>query len=175
MVDSRPHNKRFVEPVRDDCYYFIASGCDPSVFEDLPKDRTFYWHVYPSKDAISLIEDTYPEYVMCSGGSTVVLRAIVLMRILGFKKQILYGFDSCYIDNKHHAYEQKENDIDPRNIKVMLNDRTFECQPWMALQATEFAAMVERAGEEFSLTVKGNGLMAYILETGASPPSLKEL
>jgi type II secretory pathway pseudopilin PulG len=38
MVDGRDFNKRFVENVVDDCKYFIASQCDPSVFEELPKD-----------------------------------------------------------------------------------------------------------------------------------------
>jgi hypothetical protein len=52
----------------------------------------------------------------------------------------------------------------------MLDDRTFECQAWMALQATEFAFLMQNAGDEFDLTIKGDGLLAYILETGASPP-----
>jgi len=172
MLDARPFNIRFVEPPRDDCFYFIGSGCDPSVFEILPKDRTFYWHVNPNKDAVELIHNTYPEYVMCAGGSTVALRAIVLMRVLGFKQQLIYGLDSCLIGDEHHAYEQKENDHDPSIMKVMVEGRSFECQPWMALQATEFAEMMNQAGEEFDLTVKGNGLIAHVLKTGATPPNL---
>jgi hypothetical protein len=175
MLDARPHNIRFVEPARDDCYYFISSQCDPSVFEYLPEERTFHWHVTTNKDAMDTIHEHYPEYVMCAGGSTVALRAIVLMRILGFRNQILYGFDSCLMHDDHHAYEQKENDTDSIITKVMVGERTFECQPWMALQATEFASLMEWAGDEFSLTVKGDGLMAHILETGISPPSTQEL
>jgi hypothetical protein len=172
MLDARPFNIRFVQPPRDDCFYFIGSGCDPSVFEILPKDRTFYWHVNPNKDAVELIHNTYPEYVMCAGGSTVALRTMVLMRVLGFKKQTLYGFDSCIINDEHHAYEQSENDADPMNMKVMVEGRTFECQPWMALQATEFAHMMEQAKSEFDLTIKGDGLIAHVFETGATPPSV---
>jgi hypothetical protein len=172
MLDARPFNIRFVEPPQaSNCFYFIGSGVDPSVFEILPKDRTFYWHVYPSKEAIELVHETYPEYVICAGGSTVTTRAMVLMRILGFKKQTLYGFDSCIMNNEHHAYEQKENDADPMNMKVMVEGRTFECQPWMALQATEFAHMMEKAKDEFDITVKGDGLIAHVLKTGATPPA----
>lgn len=171
MLDARPFNIRFVQPPRNDCYYFIGSGADPSVFEILPKDRTFYWHVYPSKEAVNLIHEIYPEYIMCAGGSTVATRAMVLMRVLGFKKQTLYGFDSCIVYDTHHAYEQKENDFDPNIMKVMVEGRTFECQPWMALQATEFAHMMEQAPDEFDITVKGDGLIAHVLATGASPPA----
>jgi hypothetical protein len=174
MIDARPFNKRFNEPVRDDCYYFISSQCDPEVYEMLPPERTFYWHVNPTQEAVDLINDTYPEYVMCAGGSTVALRAIVLMRILGFKKQVLYGFDSCLRDDEHHAFEQKENDAKiPVITTVMVEGRSFECHPWMAVQATEFATMMHNVGDEFSLTVKGDGLIAYLHETGAMPPDLE--
>ena len=44
MVDARPFNARFCKPVIDDCKYFIASQCHPSVIEGLPKDRTYIWH-----------------------------------------------------------------------------------------------------------------------------------
>jgi len=174
MLDARPFNKRFCEPVRDDCYYFIASQCDPEVYELLPPEKTFYWHVNPNPEVVDVVHNAYPEYVICNGGSTVVSRTIVLMRILGFKNQTLYGFDSCLMGDEHHAYEQKENNLNMEPLKVMVEGRTFECQPWMALQATEFAGMIHAAGDEFNLTVKGDGLIAHILETGATPPSLED-
>jgi hypothetical protein len=45
----------------------------------------------------------------------------------------------------------------------------------MAYQAFEFIEMLEFMAEEFSLTVKGNGLIAHIMETGASLPDLEEI
>lgn len=173
VLDGREFNKRFVTPPRDDCFYFVGSGCHPSMFEDLPKDRTFYWHVNPHKDCLKAIEENYDPFVMCTGGSTVATRAIILMRILGFKKQIIYGLDSCLMHGEHHAYEQKENE-DPALgnvvIQTMVEGRTFDTHPWMALQATEFAYLMQNAGEEFDLTIKGDGLIAYVHETGIAPP-----
>ena len=173
MLDAREFNIRFVQPARDDCFYFIGSGCNPEVFESLPKERTFYWHVNQQKDCIEAIHDTYPEYLICAGGSTVATRAMVLMRVLGFKKQTIYGMDSCLMNGEHHSYEQKENDLDPETsiIKTMVGGKSFDCHPWMALQATEFAYLVANAGEEFDFTIKGDGLIAHIYETGAEPPA----
>jgi len=173
MIDARPFNKRFCEPPRDDCYYFIASQCDPEVFEMLPHDRTFFWHCTSSKNAIDVVDENYDEYIIAGGGSTVVLRTIALMRILGFKKMHIYGMDSCCVDGEHHAYSQPENDYKVRNIPVTVGDRTFDCQPWMAYQAYELVDMVKTIGDEFMLDVKGDGLIAHILKTGAEMPEIE--
>ena len=174
MIDARPFNKRFCEPVRDDCYYFIASQCDPEVFEMLPHDRTFFWHCTSSSKAIDAVQDNYPEYIIAGGGSTVTLRAIALMRLLGFKKMHIYGMDSCCVDGAHHAYSQPENDYKVRHIPVTVGGRTFDCQPWMAYQAYELVDMIKTIGDEFELDVKGDGLIAHILKTGAEMPEIED-
>lgn len=173
MIDARPFNKRFCEPPRDDCFYFIASQCDPSVFESLPHDRTFFWHATSSPEAIDVVDEHYPEYVIAGGGSTVALRTISLMRLLGFKKMHIYGMDSCCVDGEHHAYSQPENDYKVRNIPITVGGRTFDCQPWMAYQAYDLVAMIKTIGDEFQLDVKGDGLIAFILKTGGEMPTLE--
>ena len=110
MVDARKFNARFTKPVVEDCKYFIASQCNPSVFEGLPKDRTYIWHTQADllKD---ILDEQYKTWWSVPGGSTVLLRAIPLFRMLGFKRFHLFGCDSCLSeDEMHHAYEQEEND-----------------------------------------------------------------
>ena len=174
MIDARPFNKRFCMPPREDCYYFIASQCDPAVFEMLPHDRTFFWHCTSSPEAIDVVNECYPEYLIAGGGSTVMLRGLVLLRILGFKKMHIYGMDSCCAGGHHHAYPQPENDYKVKNIPVTVGDQTFDCQPWMAYQANEFIEMIKTIGDEFMLDVKGDGLIAHILKTGAEMPEIEE-
>lgn len=174
MIDARAFNKRFCEPVRDDCYYFIATQCDPSVFEMLPHDRTFFWHVNTNPDVVDLTAELYPDHLFCSGGCTVALRAIVLMRVLGFRKMHIYGMDSCLINEEHHAYEQKENDISVPPIPMIVGDRKFMCDPWMAYQAHDFVGMIKKLGDEFQLDIKGDGLLAYLMKSGAALPDLEE-
>ena len=170
IIDARPFNRRFVEPIRDDCNYFIASQCDPSIFEGLPKDKTYMWHVTCSPEAIEIIDECYPEYALCGGGSTVTLRAIVLMRILGFCKQHIYGFDSCLTNGVHHAYKQDENNYKVKNVPVAVAGRTFECQPWMCYQAFEFIDMAKVLKDEIEFHIPGDGLISHIIKTGAKLP-----
>ena len=57
---------------------------------------------------------------------------------------------------------------------MMVEGKTFHCQPWMALQAEDFAKLLDMMDGEISLKVRGDGLCAHILETGARPPTLEK-
>lgn len=166
MVDARQFNARFTKPVIDDCKYLISSQCDPTVFEGLPKERTYIWHT--SAEFIrDILNEQYDVYWAVPGGSTVLLRAIPLLRMLGFKRFHLYGCDSCLTGNTHHIYAQSENDED-MVVPVNVGGRTFYCSTWMISQAQEFVSMIKYLGNEIELEVYGDGLLSHILLTGAS-------
>ena len=173
MVDAREFNARFTKPVIDDCKYFLASQCNPVCFEGLPKDRTYLWHT--QADNISeIIAQEHETWYPVRGGSTVLLRAIPLFRMLGFKRFHLFGCDSCIEEDKHHAYEQVEND-GQLVVPVTVGGETFNCNPWMASQAQEFIDLITVLGNEVELEVYGGGLLHHILKTGASYADIKEI
>ena len=175
VIDAREFNKRFVTPVVDDCKYMIASQCHPSVFEGLPQDRTFVWQVTSTDEVEELLDELYKMWFPCPGGSTVTLRGLCLLRMLGFHKIHMYGFDSCHREDEHHAYEQSENDYaKARTIPVSVGGRVFKCDPWMFCQAKEFMQMTNLLGDEVDLDVKGDGLIAHIIKTGAELSALDE-
>ena len=173
MVDARKFNARFTKPVVEDCKYFIASQCNPSVFEGLPKDRTYIWHTQADllKD---ILDEQYKTWWSVPGGSTVLLRAIPLFRMLGFKRFHLFGCDSCLSeDEMHHAYEQEEND-GQLVMPVNVSGKVFNCNPWMVSQAQEFIDLIKMLGDEIELAIYG-GLLHHILESGASHADIKEI
>jgi SAM-dependent methyltransferase len=174
LIDAREFNKRFVSPVVDDCKYMIASQAHPSVYEGLPLDRTFAWHVSLSTEVGDLLDELYEIWFPCPGGSTVTLRGLCLLRMLGFHKIHMYGFDSCFREDEHHAYSQPENDYKSGPIPVSCGGKVFWLDPWMYTQATEFMQMVEMFGDEIDLNVKGDGLIAHIIKTGAALGALEE-
>ena len=173
MLDAREFNSRFTKPVVDDCKYFLASQCNPVCFEGLPKDRTYLWHTQSSKISETIAQE-HDTWYPIMGGSTVLLRAIPLFRMLGFKRFHLFGCDSCLEDEKHHAYEQVEND-GQLVIPVDVGGKIFSCNPWMASQAQEFIDLITVLGNEIELEVYGGGLLHHILETGASYTDIKEI
>lgn len=153
ILDARSFNRRFTEPHIETCKYLVASQCHPELVRSLPFDQTWMWH----------IEDVpYPVY----GGCTVMLRAIPLLIMLGWRKQHIYGFDSCLMDGKHHAYEQKENDSQ-LVVEASFGGRTFQCHGWMVSQIQEFQELQALISEVCELAVYGDGAIAHLLKTCA--------
>ena len=168
VVDARPFNKRFLEPVVDDCKYLVASQCDPEAISHLPKDRTYLWHSCSSDEMVEYIKAVQENPVWPTpGGSTVMLRALMLLQCLGFFKIHVYGMDSC-ISEGHHAYKQDENSQDvEKTIKVQTKTKEFVCAPWMAIQAKEFRQMAGLMDDSVELEVYGDGLIATLIRESA--------
>jgi SAM-dependent methyltransferase len=170
VVDARPFNARFTHPPDPACLYFIASQCHPSVLEGLPRDRTYLYHTM-SALVTDLLDAQYGPggYHVIPGGSSVLLRAIPLFRLLGYRKFHLYGCDSSLRDGAHHAYAQTENDAG-LVLPVTCNPggRIFHAHPWMVAQAQEFLDLVRKIGDVVELAVHGDGLLAYLLNTAAA-------
>ena len=139
------------------------------------------WHCcsagQPEADLLS--EYYFKRFNPITLGTTVAIRSIQLMRLLGFKSFDIYGLDSCWLDEEHHSYDQPENDKDKRFITWLRPEGRedlwchFTCAPWMMRQAHDFQNLVGEKGNEFRLNVRGNGLIAAILrisaELGSTP------
>jgi hypothetical protein len=174
VVDAREFNSRFTRPILPTCKYLIASQCHPSVLEGLPPESTLLWHT--AGEAIRpILEGSGKPWYVIPGGSTVMLRAIPMMRMLGYRKFHLFGFDSCLGNQDvHHAYSQPENDS-TLVVNVTVGGCTFRCHAWMVSQAQEFMDLIRFMGSELELEVYGDGLIAHILKTGAELSDLEDL
>jgi 2-polyprenyl-3-methyl-5-hydroxy-6-metoxy-1,4-benzoquinol methylase len=171
LVDARPFNARFTKPVDPRCLYLLASQCHPSVFEGLPRERTYLYHTLSALVG-DLCDAQYGPggWHPVPGGSTVLLRAIPLLRMLGYQKFHLYGCDSCLgPDQAHHAYAQPENDhglVLP--VTATPGGRIFYAYPWMISQAQEFLDLIAKIGDVIELAIYGDGLLAYLLHMAGS-------
>ena len=175
IVDAQEHNKRFVAPLVSGCKYMIASQCHPVVFDALPPEQTLLWHSAIEPEVSKELDEHYSAkgeaWYPSIGGSTVMLRALPLLRMLGYYKFEIYGFDSCMQGDKHHAYTQEENDGDSnpaRLVKVTCGSEVFSCTSWQASQAQEFMDLIHVIGDEVELDVAGTGLISSIIKEGAS-------
>jgi hypothetical protein len=167
VLDARPHNVRFVQQSIPGCKYMLASQCDPALFEAVKEHETWIWHCGSSAVAKEELDGYYlGHYHMVSAGSTVALGAIYLLRMLGFERFEIFGFDSCVLGDAHHAYAQAENDHQ-RVVRVEMGSHTFYCQPWMLSQFEDFVKATKHIGHLVEMIVHGNGLIATWLRLAA--------
>jgi hypothetical protein len=178
VLDARPDNARFVDPAIPQCRYLLASQCAPETWARVEgRKDVWIWH------AVSGDNETHKPTLDAfyagrwspnPGGTTVVMRAISVLRQMGFVRMDLFGVDSCFMGGKHHAYAQPENDGD-KATEITLGvpgrpetDRTFQCAPWHVKQLECFLQTVRINGHSFLLNVHGDGLLAFALKVSAA-------
>ena len=163
MVDARPENAQFVAKPNKATKYLMASQCAPEVFENLRGQDVTVFHCLTEgmQELLGAVKDK--PVVLIGGGTTVGMKAMLLAELMGFRTLQLFGMDSCYSGDQHHAYAQPLNDGE-RIIDAVYGDRAFKCAAWMVGQAQDFIDFLQR----FTGTVQvaGDGLLAHIAREG---------
>jgi FkbM family methyltransferase len=160
MLDGRPDLIDWVVPGGVKLY---ASMCDPPVIEQAAKvGHLTLWHAL-NDETTHLLEGK----PLIGGGETVGTRGLSLAYVMGFRRIFCIGFDSCYQDAAHHAYEQKLNDGE-KILDVIAGGKRFRAAGWMAKQAEDFHVLSQelvKLGVE--LTIFGDGLIANMVRQHA--------
>lgn len=185
IVDARDTNARFLEPEIPKCIYTLASQCHPAVWDAVEgRERVFIFHAAAGDDPATkqVLDDYYgKQWYGVGGGTTAATRALSLLRTLGYMRFDFFGIDSCWMENKHHAYEQAENRHDKRiPFKVEPTGRPdlariFLCAPWHVKQAEDFLQEVRINGDHFLINVHGDGLLHYLLHASAEDMTLAQI
>ena len=160
LLDARPEMAEFVARASRIPTYFIATQCDPSVFDALNGRKAVMWVGYaPGIDAIAATADK--PVVVVGGGNTVGLKALCMAVICKFRSVHLYGFDSCY-SVSHHAYSQPLNDGE-QTTEIDCFGRKFTCSNWMIKQAEDFQNdYINALSAGVKVTVHGDGLIPHL-------------
>lgn len=177
VMDARASNARFVEPYTPGCRYILASQCAPETW-DAVADRPEVWMFHAVNEESGPFKDLLDTHFLgrwfgVGGGITVITRAIGLLRTVGYMRFDLFGVDCCFMDGKHHAYAQAENERDkgfPFTVHPTDHPelkRTFMCAPWHAKQFECFLQLIRVNGQHFLLNAHGDGLLAYALNASA--------
>ncbi len=178
VMDARAHNARFLTPYVPECRYVLASQCHPAIFDavqDYPDVWLFHAASGTDGDLKALLDAFYrKQWFGVGGGTTVITRALSLLRTLGYLRFDFFGVDSCWLDGRNHAYEQPENARDRRMpFKIHPSGEPekahiFWCAPWHVKQLEDFVQMIRVNAEHFKINVHGNGLLAYALQASAN-------
>lgn len=164
IADARADNAAFLAELNQGVTAYLASQCDPALFESARECEleTILWHVNSSGMAELLADEKGRPVHLIGGGSTVLLNAMVLAFARGYRNQHLYGVDSSYRDDQHHAYGQSLNDHD-RVVDALYGNQKFRASPWMVQQVNEFQDLVPGlVADGCIITVAGNGLLPAV-------------
>jgi len=177
VMDARPSNARFLRPAVPDCRYVLASQCAPDAW-DAVAGRPHVWIFHaaygPGSTAAEALDTFYDhKWWGVGGGITVLTRAIFLLSMCGWSKFHLFGVDSCWRGDAHHAFVQPEND-DDQYVALTVEDpdlpgsaRLFRASLWQLKQAEDFVTLIRLYGDRFVLNIHGDGLLKYILVLAA--------
>jgi uncharacterized Rossmann fold enzyme len=138
--------------------YLLASRCAVEVFEHLRGHRIVLWHSQGHPTEMPALAGVKGKV---GGGSTSGLRAIAVAYLMGFRNMVLYGFDSC---NDAEGKKRFDSGNQFLTMPVVVGERTFTCSVAMAGQAQEFQNSTYGWMPGLHLDVKGDGLIAAIVE-----------
>lgn len=177
ILDARAFNARFLYDLPNSVTLYVASQCDPAVFEEAKRfEKVFVWHAaHPcmagDREMTAsgmMVPQVDPAVLGMSvtvigGGTTVGMLAIPLACVLGFRALNLHGFDSSYRDGKAHPYPQPEND-DEELMEIefpLFSGITYQTSMWMASQAAKFERVAQAVTKKYDATISvhGDGLL----------------
>lgn len=164
--------------------YMLASRVSPSLFDQLEGKNILVWHSFSSetnhppkpidgkplhwKDFNPLPEcEVWRGRFGIGGASTSGLRAFNIAYLMGFRKIITYGMDSCLAADKYTKRFSGENIGDSKVIDVIVGGKRFFCNGALASQAMEFQEVITMF-KDLKVEVKGGGLLAAIMEARAA-------
>lgn len=152
LLDPNHHIVDMV-PAHKDVTYFVASVCDPDLFDKLRDCHVVLWH----PTAIPFSEDILGGRLQVGGGCTMGLRWINLAYVCGFRSFHLHGMDSSFRDGKTHAYPDYRDDDEHLTVNGYLTRLNF------LEQITDFAGMLARLSmpdvDPINIEVHGDGLL----------------
>jgi len=148
-----------IQKANDYTVYLVASRCPPVTFEHLKGKKILLWHSWtdsPEQKALG------PGKLAIGGGTTSGMRAINIGYLLGYRKFVLYGYDSC---NRADGIKRFTGEKTGPTLDVFIGaeKRKFTCNAAMAQQANEFQ-MVYAVMPDITVEAKGPGLIAAIIE-----------
>ena len=143
--------------------YYVASICDPAVFDKLKECDVRLWHISPESTedpagVTAVLNEAYPDHWHAiGGGCTMGLRWVNLGYLLGFRKFDLHGLDSSFRDGATHAYPDRADTKD----RIEFNGRMT--RPNFLAQVYDFFGLLNRIDapdhEPVTIRVFGEGLL----------------
>jgi hypothetical protein len=148
-----------IQRANDYTTYLVASRCPPVTFDHLKGRKVVLWHSWAEGPEMKALGGGK---LAVGGGTTSGMRTINIGYLLGYRKFVLFGYDSC---NNADGIKRFTGEMTGPTMDVYVGEtkRKFTCNAAMAQQANEFQ-MVYAVMDDITIDAKGPGLIAAILE-----------
>jgi uncharacterized Rossmann fold enzyme len=157
-LDAQPEKVNCIQRKREEVGYLLASQCAPEVFDFVEEMQVVMWHAWAGIGEDQVLGENR---LLVGGGSTSGLRAMTLAYLMGFRKVILYGFDSCLRGDVKRVNGDKAENAFP--VFIGKDKKEFTCSGAMAAQAADFQQNW-KIMPGLKVRVMGGGVLAAIME-----------
>jgi hypothetical protein len=159
--DPRIHKASFVKHPRAATVYLMASCCHPTSWDYLAGRRVLIWHADNGPETAAWLEQNETEpCVTFRPGPSIGIAALTLARVLGFRRVLLYGYDSCYDGDQLRAGQSEAPYSNEPIQSLEVGGVTYLTTENMKRQAEAFMDAVD--GLDYEL--RGEGLLRAMVE-----------
>lgn len=168
-MDPLPGLAQYVEQTHPDTTFYIASICDPSVFDNLTDRKVMLWH--PDGDDMPYPDGERKVF----GGTTALTRAPFLGLLLGWRDMTLFGADSSFSEQQYcYEWGTYACDIDQPIMWFEANgEGPFPTELGLVKQASQLRMMHERM--RGMLKFRCEGLLDAFMRAPMADESLFEM
>lgn len=164
LLDPRPHVLDFIENPHKDVRYIAASMVHPVTMDRLVEAKANIWgyHAFVGAGEAQAVHKEVGDAMMISGGSTAASRGMSVLHAIGFRKFLLYGFDSSYKDKplKEETHGLKKKDP----LLVECEGRQFWSDLELLAQAQDFEKLM-KTGKDIHIEIRGDGLIPHLFRS----------
>ena len=171
-VDAMEDAVNWFQKPQEKTSYLLASQCHPNMYDHLKDHKIAMWHFKGQADDESIFNGEPTINWGCMVGVLSVQTALYL----GFQHLHFFGFDCCYLDERHHAYdigEEWSKKVDERKDVFSVNGKTFASTTALVSQMEHlFDVFSSPDGAFLKGTIYGDGLWANTI--AGSDPRMQE-
>lgn len=151
-------------------HYFLASQCNPKLFENMKDYNVAIFNIAYTNDASRCIEVFGPHPII-GGGSTTGLKAISLFYMAGYREFHLFGYDGSFEGTLRRVTGEQvpENSMmvhpahHDKHGEIVISDKEYLTCPEMGIQASELSMMMNSIIKDAKLIPYGDGLIQETL------------
>jgi ubiquinone/menaquinone biosynthesis C-methylase UbiE len=157
QLDARHVNVNFLDDIRPETSYILASQCHPAVFERLKYHAVHVFHMH-----VPTAHKVFPgQPLYVGGGGTVGLSAMAIAAVLGYRELHMLGYDSSVTDDRLHVIPQEQN-ANPELMDVWIDETKYMTTAAMAEQVNDilpWCNVLNRTFDGIQLNFVGRGLL----------------